>query len=212
MLARLRRGGLEQGGEVARAERRRMIVEDAGALPGMDEGDRAALRAEGVMAMQCTPMISRSGEVVGVLGTQFREARRPGDAELRLVDLLVVNEGELSALVGTDSSGPAGGLRRAQARGPRTVVVTLGARGCLARQGGDTFAQAAPPVVSRDTTGAGDTFVGVLAAQLSAGAPFQVALRWATTAGALACTRAGAQPAMPTRAEIEAGLRRWPQP
>lgn len=88
LLARLRRGGLEQGGEVARAERRRMIVEDAGALPGMDEGDRAALRAEGVMAMQCTPMISRSGEVVGVLGTQFREARRPGDAELRLVDLL----------------------------------------------------------------------------------------------------------------------------
>lgn len=57
-----------------------------------------------------------------------------------------------------------------------------------------------------DTTGAGDAFCGVLAAWLAAGHPLPGALRAASVAGALACTRPGAQAALPTRAQITAAL------
>ncbi|WP_339097535.1 ribokinase [Deinococcus sp. VB343] len=120
------------------------------------------------------------------------------------LDVLVVNEGELTALVGPGKLDEQ--LRRAQARGPQTVIVTLGGRGCRARQGEETWNLPALSVPVRDTTGAGDTFVGVLVARLDAGEPLPSALAWAVAASALACTREGAQPSMPTRAEIEAAL------
>ena len=123
---------------------------------------------------------------------------------LRLVDVLIVNEGELRTLIGaTDLRA---GVRQAQASGPCTVVVTLGERGCLALSGDDWAELPALPVPVRDTTGAGDTFVGVLVAALSRGEPFAAALRWAVAGSALACTREGAQPAMPGREEIQANL------
>lgn len=133
---------------------------------------------------------------------------RPLPADLlRLVHVLVVNEGELHALVGP---GPLQRqLQAAQALGPGTVIVTLGERGSAALQDGQRIDVPAHPVQVRDTTGAGDTFVGALVAALAAGRPLPDALTWASVAAALACTRDGAQPSMPTRAEIQAAL---PQP
>ena len=57
-----------------------------------------------------------------------------------------------------------------------------------------------------DTTGAGDTFVGALAVLLAEGAPLEEAVRWGVHAGALACTRLGAQPSIPFRGEVKGFL------
>ena len=128
---------------------------------------------------------------------------------LACLDLLIVNEGELEAVsaaasLGGDLLARARGLREL---GPQSVVVTLGARGCLAVTRGGPLSLPAFPVKVVDTTGAGDTFVGALVAFLAEGAPPKTALRAAGAAAALACTAYGAQPSMPRRAEIEALLR-----
>lgn len=120
---------------------------------------------------------------------------------LEAVDVLVVNEGELAAITGV------GDLEAALARlSTPCVVVTLGARGCCARIGGELLHQPAYPVAAVDTTAAGDTFCGTLAAALAAGEGHAAALRRASAASALACTRAGAQSSVPERAEVEALL------
>ncbi len=122
---------------------------------------------------------------------------------LRALDYLIVNEGELAALAPGEAEAAA---RTLLARGPRAVVVTLGARGSLTVTPEGALRQPAHPVEVVDTTGAGDTFCGALTAWLAAGHALPDALRAAGVAGALACTRLGAQAAMPTRAEIEAAL------
>ncbi len=120
------------------------------------------------------------------------------------VDLLVVNEGELAALVGPGHVREQ--LRRAARLGPAQVIVTLGAEGSLALDAQTFITVPALPVAVLDTTGAGDTYVGALVTALSEGAALPQAMRFAGTAAALACTRPGAQPSMPTRAETEAAL------
>jgi len=123
---------------------------------------------------------------------------------LALVDVLVVNEGELAALAGGGS-----GLRQALAAiDVPCVVVTLGARGCVARVHGELLLQPAFAVDPLDTTAAGDTFGGVLAAALAQGEAWTLALRRASAAAAMACTRLGAQSSIPEAAEVDALLRR----
>lgn len=120
---------------------------------------------------------------------------------LRRIDVLVANESESAAL----DEAPAG-LARACGL---TVVVTQGERGAVAYlPDGGTIAVPALPVTAVDTTGAGDTFVGVLAAALDAGLPLPAALRRASAAAGLACTMPGAQPSMPSRAAIDAAVGR----
>ena len=118
---------------------------------------------------------------------------------LPLVDLLVVNEGELSLLGAAD---PAAASRL----GPRRVVVTLGARGAVAWDDGRRIEQAAHAVWVVDSTGAGDCFVGALAAALWQQRGFDEALHRAGVAAALACARVGARAGMPTAAELDAAL------
>jgi ribokinase len=120
---------------------------------------------------------------------------------LRLIDVLVANETEAAAL----GEAPAA-LARAIGC---TVVVTRGERGAAAHlaEGGE-IAVPALPVTAVDTVGAGDTFVGVLAAALDAGLALPAALRRASAAAGLACTTPGAQPSMPSRAAIDAAVAR----
>lgn len=125
---------------------------------------------------------------------------------LAQVDLLIVNEGELAAL-----AGDRGGIAAAAAAlDVPCVAVTLGARGCLVRDGTQCHLQPAFAVAALDTTAAGDTFCGVLVAALAGGAALPEALRRACAASALACTRLGAQPSIPTRGEVDAFLRQAP--
>ncbi|HEY3596776.1 MAG TPA: ribokinase [Paraburkholderia sp.] len=129
---------------------------------------------------------------------------------LPLVDYLIPNELEAATLTGLpvrtpdDAAAAAAALRRA---GARNVIVTLGAQGVLAALG-DADAEAVhfavPPVNAVDTTAAGDTFIGGFAAQLAQGAPVADAIRFAQRAAAISVTRAGAQPSIPTRAEVDA--------
>lgn len=121
---------------------------------------------------------------------------------LHLIDILVVNEGELAAL-----SGHAGTIAECLDRiAVPTVVVTLGHRGCCARFDGTFLVQPACTVTPVDTTGAGDTFCGSLVAALSNGGSLQQAVALAGAAGALACTRLGAQSSIPEHAEVVAFL------
>jgi ribokinase len=83
--------------------------------------------------------------------------------------------------------------------------VTLGA-GVLAHGPEGTIRLPAPRVPVVDTTGAGDTFCGVLAARLAQGAMMPEALAFAVAAAALAVQRVGAAAAMPTRGDVEAAL------
>ena len=120
------------------------------------------------------------------------------------VDLLIVNEGELAAI-----AGEAGSVAEQLARiAVPTVIVTLGSRGSCARSEGTWLLQAAFAVKAVDTTAAGDTFCGALVAALSLGDALPAALRRASAAAALACSRLGAQPSIPARAEVDALLQR----
>jgi ribokinase len=117
------------------------------------------------------------------------------------VDILVVNEGELATVAQC-----AGSLAECLAllQVP-TVVVTLGSQGCCARHQGAFHLQSAFAIKPVDSTGAGDTFCGALCAALSKGLGMDQALRYASAAAALACTRLGAQSSIPEAAEV-AGL------
>ena len=114
------------------------------------------------------------------------------DQLLRRADLLVVNETE-AAFYG-DLLHHGGGR----------VVVTLGAKGAVMYQRGTELARARPPKVKAvDATGAGDCFVGAICVALLEGMEPEAALTFACAAGAIAATRPGAQPSLPTRDEVE---------
>ena len=122
----------------------------------------------------------------------------PGEL-LSLLDILVVNKGELATV-----SAHQGSIEQCMQRiDVPCIVVTLGDRGCCARVNGELIMQDAFAVVPLDTTAAGDTFCGVLVAALDRGASLPDALRMANAAGALACTRLGAQSSIPTHAELQ---------
>jgi ribokinase len=124
------------------------------------------------------------------------------DELLALVDVLVVNEGELATVSGHNGS-IADCLELISTP---TVVVTLGRHGCCARSQGQFVLQPAFKVTPVDTTAAGDTFCGGLVAALAQGAEMAQALRQASAAGALACTQLGAQSSIPNAADVTAFL------
>ena len=129
-------------------------------------------------------------------------AQRLSSELLALLDVLIVNEGEL-AVVANHAGSIEECLERIQVP---CVVVTLGSRGACAWVAGRILKQSAFPVTPVDTTGAGDTFCGAFVAALSQGQSVALALRQASAAGALACTKPGAQSSIPTLAEVRTFL------
>ena len=107
-------------------------------------------------------------------------------------DLVVVNRYELDALP----------------EAPRLTALTLGAEGAVLLEDGDEVARSAPPTVNAvDGTGAGDAFTACIVVSLLEGRDREDALRRSCAAGALAASRMGAQPSLPTAAEIDEILR-----
>ena len=128
---------------------------------------------------------------------------------LALADSLIVNESELAAAAGLSGIGgdEPGALATAlAARFGLVVIATLGAKGALVAGGEGVHAISALAVEPVDTTGAGDTFVGVFASGLCNKLTAGQATEQAVVAASLACRRVGAQSAMPTAAEIEQAL------
>ncbi len=130
---------------------------------------------------------------------------------LRNVDILTPNETEAAQLVGapvkTLSPQQARNIgRQLQSSGPKTVILKLGAQGCLLIEHGSVIEIAAPVVQAVDTTAAGDVFNGALAVACSEGASLVDACRFATSAAALSVTRLGAQRSMPDRSEVVGAL------
>jgi len=112
-------------------------------------------------------------------------------------DLAVVNRFELESLARTDRGTRAG-----------LVALTLGAEGAVLLEDGEEVARATPPAVTVvDGTAAGDAFTACLLVSLLEGRDREESLTRACAAGALAASRPGAQPSLPTAAEIDAILR-----
>jgi ribokinase len=121
-------------------------------------------------------------------------ARPVATSILERADLIVANSLELEAL----GSSPLGAL----------FALTLGAEGALLLEDGVEIARAEPPAVEAvDGTAAGDAFTGCLVVSLLEGRDRAEALRRACVAGALAASRPGAQPSLPTAAEVDEILR-----
>lgn len=137
-------------------------------------------------------------------------ARTVADVLLRSADYLTPNESELSVLTG---GAPQATLRRGDAvtrarqliaRGARKVLVKMGRQGALLVTESFEHLQPAFPVEAVDTTAAGDAFNAGLGFALARGADQGDAIRYAAATAAVSVTRPGAQPSMPSRAEVDA--------
>ena len=130
------------------------------------------------------------------------------DELLERVDILIVNRSELAMLAGSsEPTGIEAAATLAQTLSKQTVV-TLGGDGALLVGPRDWSHHAAFDVDAIDPTGAGDTFCGAVAAQISRGVSLTDSVPFAVAAGALAVTKVGAQGAMPGRGQVEALLGR----
>jgi ribokinase len=130
----------------------------------------------------------------------------PLPADLYDVDLICPNETEAAALVGgrLDSIEDAAEIaKHLRAKGPRAVAITLGSRGTLLCDAATTELIKSIAVEAIDTTAAGDAFVGALAVRWAETGSLRDAVAWANLAGALAASKLGAQPSLPTRQQIE---------
>ncbi|MDG9702094.1 ribokinase [Streptomyces sp. DH37] len=174
---------------------------------------RAVLAGAAVVSLQLeVPPQTVAAVVRAAVGTGTRvvlnpspPAALPGDV-LAACDPLVVNEHEARLLLAGEPvpEDPGTWAAALLERGPRSVVVTLGASGALLSGPGGTVRVPSPAVEAVDTTGAGDAFTGALAWRLARGDGLEEAVRLAVRVGAAAVTRPGAQAAFPTGDELPA--------
>jgi ribokinase len=175
------------------AENQLVVVPGANARLRPD--DVATDGAEGVLVQLEIPIeaVARATEADGFVCLNAAPARAVPDEVLARCDLIVANSLELDALGST----PLGPL----------FAVTLGAQGALLLESGEEVARATPPAVTAvDGTAAGDAFCACLVVSLLEGRDREEALRRACAAGAIAASRPGAQPSLPTRGEVDAIL------
>ena len=129
------------------------------------------------------------------------------EALLQDTDYLIANETEASFLVGKAvehlSKDEAVMIaRQLQKNGTKKVIITLGAQGSIYLDQEKDLFTPAYKVNAVDTTAAGDAFCGAFAIAISEHKPVEYALKFASAAGALAATKAGAVPSLPSQQEI----------
>ena len=151
----------------------------------------------GVLEVPIPALLAAARRATGLVALNLAPALPVPEELLAEADLLVVNETE-AAFYGASLHAPG-----------RLVAISLGSDGAELWKGGTRIASARPPQVRVvDTVGAGDTFFAALTCPLIEGLDETAALTFAVTAGAATCTKPGAQPSLPLRAEVEALLKR----
>ena len=128
---------------------------------------------------------------------------------LPLCDVVIPNETEAQQLCGvpvTDLASAQAAAQAIQAMGAKDVIVTLGGQGAWLQMAEWVGHVPTLPVQPVDTTAAGDTFIGAFVARRGEGVGVREAARFACAAAAISVTRHGAQPSVPTRAEVLAAL------
>lgn len=168
-----------------------VVVPGANAALRVDPEDVAGADAVlTVLEVSDQAVTAAARHATGLYVLNAAPARPVTPEVLDRADLVVVNRAEYAALPGL--------------RAARAVAVTDGPRGAMLLRNGSQVAAAAPPLIKAvDGAGAGDAFIGAAVAGLLHGLPDAYLLARACAAGALAATRPGAQPSMPTAAEID---------
>lgn len=166
-----------------------------------------------LMQLECpVPTVAYAARMAAKAGVPVILNPAPAPTEPLSADLLhdlyliTPNRSEASRISGIDVKDMESAQRAAKAihaMGPRNVIITLGSDGSLVYDGKMFMRVEALKVEAVDTTAAGDTYNGVLASVIAEGRSLIEAVREANIAGAISVTRMGAQPAAPTRKEIE---------
>ena len=171
----------------------------------------ALLTASRVVSAQLEIPLETIVEVVRNLGPDTRFVLNPSPPRqlpedvLAACDPLIVNEHEARVLLGPDAAEtPAQWAQTLLARGPRSVVVTLGEEGALIADTTEVAHVPSVKVDAVDTTGAGDSFTAALAWRLGLGESLAQAAAYAARVGAAAVTRQGAQASFPNAEEVAA--------
>ena len=202
---------------LANADNTIVVIPGANGLVGADDISAVALATGDVAVSQFEiplPAIRAFFEHARATGatTVLNPApARPCDSGLLdLVDILILNETELGVLAQTelrdtdDVASFVAAARSLQGGRGQIICVTLGKRGVLALVNGEPLTVPGRDVTAVDTTGAGDCFVGALAAQLAQATPLRTALGYANAAASICVQRMGAAPSMPTAVEVAA--------
>lgn len=162
-------------------------------------------RADAVLLQLEIPLNSvvRAAELAtGVVVLNPAPARELPAQLLSNVGVLVPNRSELALLAQTSVPETIEAVVGAARSLDMTVVVTLGSDGAVAVRGDEFHHVPAPRVEAVDTVGAGDAFCAGLTDAITRGSELREAVEWAVLVGALAVTKQGAQPSMPTREEV----------
>jgi len=168
------------------------IVVAPGANAELAEADLPAALGAALCQLEIAPcVVAAAAGRAEWFSLNAAPARELPAAVVERADLVVVNRYELDSLSAT----------------PRLAAVTLGAEGAVLLEDGTEVARARPPTVRAvDGTAAGDAFTACMAVSLLEGRDREDALRRSCAAGALAASRLGAQPSLPTAAEVDALL------
>ncbi len=136
-------------------------------------------------------------------------ARKLEEEILKSVDILLVNETEAETITGEkiELIGKDVVVGKLLSMGAKTAVLTLGKAGCFFKNEQDSFEIRAFTVDAIDTTAAGDTFCGAIAAEIGKGHNWQEALIFASAASAICVTKMGAQPSIPSEQEVNTFLK-----
>jgi ribokinase len=180
------------------------------------EAARATISDAAVLLMQLEVPVETdiaAAKVARSAGTivALNPAPAPDDGVLPVellqnVDIFTPNQTEahqLTGIVVSDLDSALTAAKKLRAAGPRTVIITMGEQGAFVYDGEISELIPSFPVNAIDTTAAGDAFCGSLAAALARGEDLRTAVRWACAGGALATTKMGAEPSLPTDAEIK---------
>lgn len=174
----------------------------------MSEGDSLLLQMEiDAETVKTALEVARENGVRSVFN--IAPMTDEASALAHLADIVVANETEFDLLIGkgtlSDDDRDLEMKRFAETHN-RSVVITLGGDGVIAQHEGVRYTAKGLKITPVDTVGAGDTFCGYLTQGLDAGLSFEAALTQAAVAGSLACLAPGAQPAIPTMANVKSAL------